>query len=86
MVLLTKQCGHVYSCYLRTNFFVFFFSFFYVCLFVCLFICFFLVEKFYVYFLEVNNSSEYKMKIKKATITTIMFESQHSSCQRVIPI
>ena len=52
MVLLTKQRGHVCSCYLCTNFFVLFFSFF---MFVCLFICFFLVENFYVYFLEFNN-------------------------------
>ena len=50
VVLLIKQCGHVYSCYLCTNFFGFF-SFFYV----CLFICFFLVENFYICFLEFNN-------------------------------
>ena len=53
MFLLIKQCRHVYSCYLCTNFFVLFFFFF--CVFVCLFICFFLVENFYVYFLEFNN-------------------------------
>ena len=63
VVLLMKQCGHVYACYLYNNFFV--------CLFVCLFVCFlviFLKKNFFLEFIIVFvNLLKIKKKKKKDT-------------------
>ena len=63
VVLLMKQCGHVYACYLYNSFFV--------CLFVCLFFGHFLKKKFFFRIYNcvckfVENKKKKKKKIQRS--------------------